>query len=289
MQKYSRLYVNHYHHSLPRLPPLFVCLLFFQSHTIQVEEDVSELREPGIPPQSENSHGSPASRDLSTTDPGIHDNLDTDAMDLVDENLHEDEQARATGFVGKSSEVQWLRVVATALNDRPDETSSGFSAIPTRLIGQFSDQVSSFSYWTDCESFELDVYVDPYELPQPDVAERLLQCYMLKVQDSFPVLPKKLFENQFRVYFRALQAGNAPCLSPKWQAILNLVFAIGAKYSHLANAPWRADGRDHLIYHARAKTFGLNETTIMSPADIPQIQSLGLLAFYWLTVGQISR
>lgn len=30
-------------------------------------------------------------------------------MDLLDENLHENDRSRATGFVGQSSDVQWLR------------------------------------------------------------------------------------------------------------------------------------------------------------------------------------
>lgn len=33
---------------------------------------------------------------------------------------------------------------------------------------------------------------------------------------------------------------------------MNLVFAIGARYSHLVDAEWRADDRDHLVYMWRA-------------------------------------
>lgn len=203
--------------------------------------------------------------------------------------MHEDDQARATGFVGKSSEVQWLRAVAAAQAERTDEETAGTSARRRGSCAPGNEQVSSFSFWADGEHVDMNLFVDAYDLPQLEIAERLLQCYMLKVHDSFPILPRKPFEDQFRVYFRALQNGIAPRLSPKWQAILNLVFAIGAKYSHLVQASWQADERDHLIYQARARTFGLNETTITSHSDIPQIQSLGLLAFYWLTVGQVSR
>jgi hypothetical protein len=138
-------------------------------------------------------------------------------------------------------------------------------------------------------SVDVDFFVDPYDLPQLETAEHLLNCYMSKVHDSFPILPRKTFEDQFRKYFKALANGNAPRLSPKWQAILNLVFAIGAKYSHLSKAKWQADERDHLMYQARARAFGLNETTMTNHSDVPQIQSLGLLAFYWLSVGQVSR
>jgi hypothetical protein len=110
---------------------------------------------------------------------------------------------------------------------------------------------------------------------------------MLKVHDSFPILPRKAFEDQTRVCFRALRNGNPLHLSPNWQAVLNLVFAIGANYSYFHNTSWRAD--DHLMYQARARAFGLNEATITSHPDVPQIQGLGLLAFYWLSTGQVSR
>lgn len=218
-----------------------------------------------------------------------HEELNTESLDLLDEDLHKNHRARATGFVGKNSEIQWLRAVTLAQTDRGDEEMGG--TIPQRNGSHvpWSEQVTSFSYWADGEDVDIDFFVDSYELPQPETAERLLQCYMLKVHDSFPILSRKIFEDQFQKYFTALQNGNAPRLSPQWRAILNMVFAIGAKFSHLVKANWRADEQDHLIYQARARAFGLNETTITTHSDLPQIQSLGLLAFYWLSVGQVSR
>lgn len=213
--------------------------------------------------------------------------LDTESLDLLDEDLHISDRARATGFVGRNSEVQWLRAAAHAQTDRPDE--DGVQRRGSYATGLSNEQISSYSFWADPESVEADFFVDSYELPPLETAERLLGCYMNKVHDSFPILPRKTFEDQFRKYFTALANGNAPRLSPKWQAILNLVFAIAAKYSHLSKASWQADERDHLIYQARARTFGLNDSTMTTHPDMPQIQSLGLLAFYWLSVGQVSR
>lgn len=112
---------------------------------------------------------------------------------------------------------------------------------------------------------------------------------MLKAHDSFPILAREAFEDQFQKHFAAIRNENAPRLNPGWQAILNMVFAIGAKYSHLAQVDWRADERDHLLYQARARLLGLGESTITMHPDIPRIQSLGLLSFYWLSVGQVSR
>lgn len=253
-----------------------------------IEEDISELRQTTAPSNPDtDTHDSQGSREFGDMDQ--HEELDTASLDLLDEDLHKDDRARATGFVGKNSEVQWLRAVAMAQTERVDDEAGGLLSQRRGSIAPGNEQVTSFSYWADGESVDIDFFVDPYELPQPETAERLLQCYMLRVHDSFPILPRKTFEDQFRKYFTALQNGNAPRLSPKWQAILNMVFAIGAKYSHLIKASWRADERDHLIYQARARAFGLNETTITTHSDVPQIQSLGLLAFYWLSVGQVNR
>tara|TARA_R110002003_G_scaffold2375_2_gene24198 strand:+ start:3593 stop:4225 length:633 start_codon:yes stop_codon:yes gene_type:complete len=210
-------------------------------------------------------------------------------VDLLDENLHKDERARATGFVGKNSEVQWLRSVALAQAERSTKDGAGTLFHRRGLYAPGNDQVSTFSYWADGEHVDVDYFVDPYELPPQDTADRLLQCYLLKVQDSFPIFPRRTFEDQFRKYFNALRNGRPLSLSAKWQAILNLVFAIGAKYSHLSKASWRADDRDHLIYQARARAFGLSEATVSNHSDLQQIQTLGLLSFYWLTTGQVSR
>lgn len=254
----------------------------------QVEEEISEFRQTTAPSITEtDANGSQEVRELGVLD---HQNeLDTESLDLLDEDLHINDRVRATGFVGKNSEVQWLRAVALAQSERTEEEAGSFQRGGSYAPDIGNEQISLYSFWADSESVEIDFFVDPYELPPLKTAERLLGCYMSKVHDSFPILPRETFEDQFRKYFTALQNGNAPQLSPKWQATLNLVFAIGAKYSHLSKASWRAYERDHLIYQARARAFGLNETTMTSHSDVPQIQSLGLLAFYWLSIGQVNR
>ncbi|UPX15864.1 uncharacterized protein EKO05_0006300 [Ascochyta rabiei] len=254
-----------------------------------VDEEISEFRHTRAPSIADmDASGSQEGCELGAWDQ--QDELDMESLDLLDEDLHINDRTRATGFVGRNSEVQWLRAVTLAQSERTDEEASGaFWRKVSHAPGIGSEQISSYSFWTDGESVETNFFVDPYELPPLEVAERLLGCYMSKVHDSFPILMRKTFEDQFRKYFTARQNGNAPRLSPKWQAILNIVFAIGAKYSHLSKASWRADERDHIIYQARARAFGLKEGTLTNHSDVPQIQSLGLLAFYWLCVGQVSR
>ena len=209
----------------------------------------------------------------------------TESLDLLDEDLHENERSRATGFVGQSSDVQWLRSFLLLERIDGDVTFEGESP----FCATYYEQVSAVTYYLDHESIEIEGQVDPYSFPEFHVVEKLLYTYMNKVHDSFPILPRKLFENQCRNYFDSLRHGSAPRLNIKWQAILNLVFAIGAKHSRLVTASWRADERDHVIYRARAQALALNRPALEQHPDLPRIQVMGLLAFYYLSIGQVSR
>ena len=233
------------------------------------------MSEPRLTPTPSNpdvdAQSAQGSADVSGIDYLEH--LETEALDLLDEDLHTRDEARSIGFVGKSSEVQWLRAVALAQPERADVDWDGSSLSRRLSYVPIREPVSSFSFWADREDVGVDFYVDPHTMPPPEVAEHLVQCYMLKVHDSFPILPRKEFTDQTRIYFGSLRNGNAPRLNSKWQAILNLVFAIGAHYAHLLNERWPA--LDHVTYQARARAFGLTEAAATSHPDIPQIQSLG--------------
>lgn len=246
---------------------------------IQVDDDVTEIRQapmPSIPDtdvdRPKDPRGMVDAMSLEAKEP--LEPLDTASLDLLDEDLLKDDRARATGFVGKNSELQWLRSIMLQL-ERGEESSPISERRPSSYGVENTEQVSAFNFYLNSQSVDLDFVIDPYELPTPDTAERLLKCYISATHDSFPILPRKQFEEEFREYFRAVRRGNAPRPSPRWQAILNLVFAIGARYSHLIMARWRADERDHIIYQARARVFGLNEFALTNHPDVPQIQVAG--------------
>jgi len=104
---------------------------------------------------------------------------------LLDEDLHSKDEARSTGFVGKSSEVQWLRAVALAQAERTEGSwdSSGPARRPSYATS--SEPVSSFSFWADCDDVNIDFYVDLHEMPQPHIAEHLCKSGMNSI---FPVI-----------------------------------------------------------------------------------------------------
>lgn len=224
-------------------------------------------------------------------------------LDLVDEDLMLDEQTRASGFIGKASEIQWLRKLHTeGGNDKEDgpygppghdreSATERLAALrhrqrinPVPLI-----RTSKANYYLDQEPLETDLIADPMEMPPFDLAERLIMAYMDSCHNSFPFLAKKAVMGEFYRYYAATQRGKPHNPPQKWLATMNLVFAIGAVYSHLTAAEWCVDDRDHLVYYSRACMLGLKDPWWFSHPDLPQMQITGLLSFYYFSIGRVNR
>jgi hypothetical protein len=103
-------------------------------------------------------------------------------------------------------------------------------------------QTNHYYFYLDDQKVHLEGHINPYELPPFEVAERLLQCYISTVQNTFPILEKMQFIAEFYHLYRMIAEGTPFTLSDKSQTILNMVFAIGAVYSHLDGTEWWADG-----------------------------------------------
>lgn len=146
-------------------------------------------------------------------------------------------------------------------------------------------KVNESSYHLDDMSIFTYDAVDPYEMPTPGAANHLFAAYMERVHPSFPIVGRLNLTGQFR----KLLSGTVQSPPDRWLAILNMIFAIGAKYSHLVNADWRGDERDHLIYFTRARLLSIDSEAIFQHPDLQQIQVLGLMSFYLLCVGQVNR
>jgi hypothetical protein len=227
-------------------------------------------------------------------------------VDRIEEDFNRNEQSRATGFIGKNSEITWLQRLKQEVTygsppresgeegaeQKFQEKTGGASPMfETRKFGtplQDLDEgfsASATSYHLDDLAVSIPEVVDPHETPMRDFADNLFTTYLNTVHGSFPIIGKATFISQYRKFF------GGPPVKPgnKWIAILNLIFAIAAKHSHLVQADWRGDERDHLIYFTRARMLGMNGETIFNHADLQQIQISGLLAFYFLSTDQINR
>ncbi|KAF7455248.1 fungal specific transcription factor domain containing protein [Pyrenophora tritici-repentis] len=112
-------------------------------------------------------------------------------------------------------------------------------------------QNSFTGYYFYLDHIHIDIDIEnPHILPTAQTAIMLFDYYSQAVHRPFKILDE-VYENQLRAFFNR-DRGYTVNVCPKWKATLNLVFAIGARYSHLIGADWRADDHDHLVYMSRA-------------------------------------
>lgn len=226
----------------------------------------------------------------------------TGALDRTEEDFTR-EGARQAGFMGKNSEVTWLQRLRQEVEYGSPDTASEAAAFEQRAGGArplgadpgegdipLSEAVEGFTvqdstYHLDDLTMSIFEAVEPYEMPTAETATHLFTAYMTRVHPTFPVVGKANMSVQFQKFVSG-QIRNPP---PQWLAILNLIFAIAAKYSHLIQAEWKGDERDHIIYFSRARILAMNGDSIFNLPDLQQIQVMGLMAFYFLCISQINR
>lgn len=195
------------------------------------------------------------------------------------------------GYLGQISEVQWLQslrsrvqAVETVFVGPADVSASlshppspAFATSPTSVPASPVPHVALTNYYLDDDGIKLADCGNPFELPPEHTAGLLFHCFSRTVQTSFPLLPATL-EGQLKQYYNLVRNGQAIHCPEKWFALVNLVFAIGAKFSHLIQADWRADELDHVIYLSRAfQLLSMNDTiVVLSTPDLSTTQVTGV-------------
>lgn len=232
----------------------------------------------------------------------------TGSVDRIKEDYNRSAATRATGFMGKSAEVTWMqklkkrqaRLGSESSEDEDDEdhpTLNGGQASLSFAHGlhhlndtiytnaERNPPVSESTYHCDDLDVLIPDQVDPFEIPPRHTAYALYQSYVDTVHPAFPIIGQVTFTNQVQTFLDndKINTGH------NWLAILNLIFAIAAKYSHLVQAEWRGDERDHLIYFTRARMLGFNGETILGHAELQRVQITGLMAFYLMAINHINR
>ncbi|KAJ5155438.1 hypothetical protein N7492_008241 [Penicillium capsulatum] len=206
-----------------------------------------------------------------------------EAIDRVEEDLNRTENSRATGYMGKNSEITWMQ----RLQREAEHRSQGLpgSLEPGQSKRQDDDlTLHAVNYHLDDLDISVPGPVETYAMPSRQLADRLFDDYLKTVQPFFPIINRPLFTAQYRTFYeKHAQPGD------KWLAILNLIFAISAKHAHLVNAPWKGDHGDHLLYLTRARILSMNGDVLFSHPDLQQVQVEGLIAFYLLASDQINR
>ena len=229
----------------------------------------------------------------------------TGALDKTDEDFTRPD-AKDTGFMGKNSELTWMQklrqenMYGSPPRESADPEVRRRAQGATRQQGSHSSSVPSAppaphedgfaihetSYFLDDLPISTYDAVDPYELPTREMANKLFGAYIARVHPSFPIVGMVATTRNFENFVTG-RYQNPP--ENSWRAILNLIFAIGAKYSHLIQAEWQGDDRDHLIYFTRARMLSMNGDTVFEHPGLQQIQVTGLMSFYMLCTSQVNR
>lgn len=211
------------------------------------------------------------------------------SMDTAGEDINNNSAARATGFMGKNSELVWMqRLSQQAAASSGSDTSSSLSGPARSPQGRTEAGMTRISDSTyHCDNFPINVsdQVNAFELPPKHIADFLVQTYLNTIHPAFPILVKPDLITQYSTF------SNRQGISPGegWRAILNLIFSIAAKYAHLVQADSRGDERDHLIYFTRARMLGFNGDSILAHPELQQVRISGLMAFYLAATHQINR
>ncbi|OOQ87737.1 fungal specific transcription factor domain protein [Penicillium brasilianum] len=218
-----------------------------------------------------------------------------DCADHTEEDFNRDETARATGFIGRSSEIAWLQKLSNEVNNECEEWSSNKSnddddnGLPSPTLTPLPEKpsdplVASSNYYIDDLEAPKKDQVNVFGVPSRDAATKLLNAYLISVHPSFPIIGISTFISQFQVFF------SQPSLKPgsKWLAILNLIFAIASKYGQLTDAEWKEGDDDHQMYFSRARSLCLEGQLLHHP-DLQQLQVEGLACFYLMASGHINR
>ncbi|KAL4810418.1 fungal-specific transcription factor domain-containing protein [Aspergillus unguis] len=202
-----------------------------------------------------------------------------DAIDRVDEDLNRSPHARATGYMGKNSEVTWLQRLGREAEHRTRHLPGPAEHKPDQ---EFS--IYSVNYHLDDMDITPPGPVHLYWMPPRNVADKLFEDYVDTIHPVFPIISRRLFTAQYRNFF-----DNSARPGDKWLAVLNLIFAISSHHAHLMQAPWRGDDRDHFTYLARARALSMNSDSLFTHPDLQQVQVEALTAFYLLSAEQINR
>jgi hypothetical protein len=204
----------------------------------------------------------------------------TGSLDVVNVDTDRDD-TRATGHMGKSSAVAWAKRTA----DECQNESNQDSAVAKQDAG-----FSLASYLTedaDLEPVETNI-INPFDWPDPKVADGLVQSYFDNVHLAFPILDKANFMITYNNFVRG--SANISSDDIVWLGTLNALFAITSFHANLTkNDRLRGRYTDHMIYCERAKILCMDRGLLYQDARVSTTRALGLMCLYYLSTCRLNR
>ncbi|KAE8354634.1 fungal-specific transcription factor domain-containing protein [Aspergillus coremiiformis] len=200
------------------------------------------------------------------------------ALDYLNEDFNRDENVQAIGFVGEHSEIAWLHRLRRMLE--------GSSPVTPSLRESWDHQsVASMNFFLDDSDIPVIGNVDISLRPLPVLADQLLDKYFSMIHPFFPIMGKAIFLRQYKSFY------SNPSLQPgkRWLAILNLIFAIAARYCHQVRSDAQETPDDGALHFSRAWKLSMSDVALLDHPNLQQVQVEGLASFYLMSVGQANR
>ncbi|KAK9462110.1 fungal-specific transcription factor domain-containing protein [Lipomyces oligophaga] len=209
----------------------------------------------------------------------------TGSVDHLNEDINSFSISQPEGYVGKTSNVDWIKKIFDIVGEESNSTATGgmddyFDN--SGFINPKLTDVNSPNYNLDDLDFTLDI-VDVRALPSKAVSDELLRYYWKTVHPSFPFVLEPLFRHQYDLFW----SGYLEDETGQWLSLLNIIFAISSFFAHISCVKTiPPQSVDHLQYYARARVL---KPDITAPGDVQHIQYISLLSFYLLATSQVNR
>jgi hypothetical protein len=192
----------------------------------------------------------------------------------------------ASGFIGKMSEISWIQRAFEIV--RGAVTASPADAYVDEL-DEYVVTTADYSYFMDDTNvLAIDEdFVDQHHWPPPQSIVLLSEAFFHAIQGATCfILREEFLQDAFQF---SLSDRRVSWKQMRWMAMANLVWAIGSKWLQMAKLHDSTLMEDHVVYYARARALGLDHRVVFDHPDIERIQGIGLLSFYLLINGSISR
>ncbi|KAJ5982088.1 hypothetical protein N7451_012188 [Penicillium sp. IBT 35674x] len=202
-------------------------------------------------------------------------------VDTVYEDINRSELSRATGYLGKNSEVTWMQRLDL------ETANQAYGEDPSKMATNSDPDdksISSLNYHLDHQRISEPDEIDIYAMPSKALADRLLHNYLQKIQISLPIIRQDLFLDQYDRFYsgRSLNPGH------KWLAIFNLMMAISSAFCRLSLQDTHQVA-DETTFFTRAKLLNTPETIAFEHDDLQEVQVEALMAFFFLVISQVNR
>jgi hypothetical protein len=151
--------------------------------------------------------------------------------------------------------------------------------VPAKDYTYFMDDVNLLAIDED--------HVDPTTWPAFELSIILSEAFFHAVQGVFPFILREDFLQRLLKFPRG--TAHLSWSDRHWLATANLVWAVGSKWLHMCHlaAPGFCD--HHLMYYARARALGIDHRVMFDHPDIGRVEAIGILAFYLMINGSVTR